>query len=258
MKNNIEIIKKLRKLTQISITKCCKILKKNNFNIEKSLIYIKKKKYTKKKHSKEGIIIGNIKKNIAVLLQTNCETDFVSKNKYFLEFNQKIINYSFKKKKITLKKINKYFKIKKNYLSNKFNEYINIKKIYIYTGKHIGIYIHNNNKIGVIIKIKTKNNNLNNKKINKIAMHIAAMNPICIKPTDIPKEIIKREKKKILIKNINIKKQILNKKLKKKIKNMSLKEQKFLFNNRITIKEYIKKNKINILKFKRLEIKKNV
>ncbi len=254
MKNKIELIKKIRKITNISIQLCKKILEKNKFNIEKSLISLKKIKIKKKNKTKEGIILNKIKNNIAIMLKINCETDFTSKNKEFQLFANKIINFCFNNNNnINLKIINNKFKYKKNYLISKFNENINIKNICYIKNKYLYKYLHNK-KIGTILKynIINKKNNLN--KIKKISMHITAMNPKYISYKNIKKNIIKKEKNKlsIYIKNKNkLKKKLIN-----KLKIKCLEEQKFIFNDKLLVKNYLKKNNIKIIKFYRFEIKK--
>lgn len=253
MKNKIEIIKKIRKITNISILLCKKALEKNNFNIKKTLLYLKNINIKRKNIPKEGIIINKIKNNKAIMIKINCETDFTSRNKEFELFCKKILNFCFKKKNISLKDINKNFYLKKKYLISKFKENIIIKKICILKNKNLYNYLHNK-RIGTILKYKNYSNKNKLKKIKKISMHITAMNPKYINLKEIKKKTINKEKKKIsiLIKNKNK----LNKKLLEKLKNKCLLNQKFIFNNKLSIKEYLKKNKIKIKKFYRFEIKK--
>ncbi len=250
-KNNINLIKKLRYITKISIIKCKKALKKNNYNLEKSLIYLKKKNINNKNNiTKEGIIINKIKNNNIIMIKLLCETDFTAKNKYFNKFANKIINFCFKKKIKKLKKINKYFKNEIKYLKIKFNENIIINNFCHLEGKYIKNYLHHNNKIGTIIKINTSKRKKIKKYMKQICIHITAMNPKYINIKNIPLDIIENEKKKILINN---KKNIL-KKLNKKLKKNILLEQKFLYNNKIKVKEFLKKKDIKIINFYRYKI----
>ncbi len=253
---NIKLLKKIRDITSISIIECKKALEKNNFNLEKSIIYLKKKKNNIKKKSKEGGIFAKIKNNTAVMIQINCETDFTIKNKKIKDFANKIINYSLINKYISIENINNIFKEKKNYLISKFKENIIIKKICYIKGKYLVKYIHNNNKIGTLLKINTEKNNINYKKIKKIAMHIAAMNPKYIYKHQIPLSIIKKYRKNIILcsEKIKNKKKIIKQKLKEIINNIVLLKQKFIFDNKISINTYIKKNYIKIINFYRFKI----
>ncbi len=234
-KNKLELIKKIRQLTNISIQKCKEILEKNNFNLKESLKNIKKIKIKIKKKSKEGIIINKIKNKKAVMLKIICETDFTSKNIEFKNFSNEIINFCIKKNIFSLKKINNHFNKKINEITLKFKENIFIKNICNLKGTFLGKYIHNNNKLGCILKIDTNNNNIKYKYIKQICMQISAMNP---KYIDINS-----------IKNKNIKEYNINK-LNKNI----LLEQNFIFNDKILIKNFLKEKNIKIINFYRYEI----
>ncbi len=253
---DIKILKKIRKITSISIDKCKKALEKNNFNLNKSIIYLKKKKNKKKNITKEGGIFGKIKNNKAIMIQINCETDFTIKNIEIKKWINKIIDFSLNTKNISVDIINNNFNKKTNYLISKFNENIKIKKIFFIKGKFLAKYIHNNNKIGTILKIKTNQSYIDNKKIKKIAMHITAMNPKFISKKQIPLNIIKKYKQNIIynLNKKNIKNKIIKKKLKEKINNITLLKQKFIFNNKITVKKYINKNNIKIINYCRFKI----
>ncbi len=243
---NIKLIKKIRNITSISIEKCKKALEKNNFDLKKSIIYLKKKIYTKNKNPKEVGIFSKIKNNKAIMIQINCETDFTIKNIEIKNFIKKIINYYLNNKNIYKKDIINYFNKKKNFLMSKFNENIEIKQICLMKGKYLIKYIHNN-KIGSLIKLKLKKKKINSKKLKRIAMHIVAMNPKFINKKKIPYNFIKKYIKEInlYIDNKKKKKEILNKKIDK----ICLLNQNFIFNDKISVKKYLKKNNIKIINF---------
>ncbi len=258
MKKRLEIIKKLRKITKISILKCKQILEKNNFNIYQSLKYFKKKKIKKKNKSFYEFIVTKTKKNISLIIKLESETDFIIKNLEFKKFKDKIIKNIIKNnnliKNINSKNINKIFIKDINIITNKLNENIKIKKFrYLKSNKKQYIYDYNhNNKIGAIILVKkiNKNNKIKTNKIKKITLHIVAMQPKYLNIKSIPHKYIKKIKNKINIKYKNNKnKNDLNKIINKKIKQICLKEQIFLFNKNIKTKKYLKKNNIKIIKY---------
>lgn len=87
---NIELIKKLREQTGVSITECKKALEQAGHNIEKALGLLEKSavKIAARKaqrETKQGIIDSYIhaNKKIGVLLELLCETDFVAKSREF-------------------------------------------------------------------------------------------------------------------------------------------------------------------------------
>ncbi len=91
--SNIDLIKKLRQETGISLSKCKKALEEGNGDLEKAKELLRKwgEQLAGKRggrETKEGIIEAYVhaNKKIAVLVELKCETDFVAKNKDFQNF----------------------------------------------------------------------------------------------------------------------------------------------------------------------------
>jgi elongation factor Ts len=91
------LIKELRERTQVGITECKKALIECGGDIEKSIDYLRKKGIASaaKKESratKEGIVATYIHGNskLGVMLELNCETDFVAKNEDFKELGKEL------------------------------------------------------------------------------------------------------------------------------------------------------------------------
>merc|ERR1712078_128210 len=204
----IEKIQKLRKITGVGILNCKKALIKSKGNFDLAIEILRKMgKKISQKHSskntkvKEGIVFVKInkKKNCGVMILLACETDFVCKNELFQKIGREITSLTLKylpKNISSIKKIkNKEKKISQNIISlmNKLGEKIEIKNYKKISGKLIIPYLHNNNKIGVLIELnKTKEKSI--EEIGKnIAMQIAAMNPIVIEKKKIKEKIIKKE-----------------------------------------------------------------
>jgi len=92
---NLELIKKLRDLTSASINDCLKALTEANQDIDKALqllrqrgleIALKKKDRPAQEGRIEAYVhLGN---KIGVLLEVNCETDFVARNEDFCRFTR--------------------------------------------------------------------------------------------------------------------------------------------------------------------------
>jgi elongation factor Ts len=89
-KISIDQIKKLREQTGASIAYCQKALEKSGGDADKALDYLRKKgaEIAKKRQDKEvsqGIIEAyiHVNKKVGVLIELNCETDFVAKGEDF-------------------------------------------------------------------------------------------------------------------------------------------------------------------------------
>jgi elongation factor Ts len=87
----LEKVKELREITGAGMQDCKNALKENDNDIEKSIDYLRKKGVLKaaKKSSRdaaEGLVIIGKDENCMTLTEINTETDFVAKNKEFLDF----------------------------------------------------------------------------------------------------------------------------------------------------------------------------
>ncbi|KKP37972.1 translation elongation factor Ts [Candidatus Peregrinibacteria bacterium RIFOXYC2_FULL_33_13] len=91
MSTSIDDIKNLREITGVSMTECKKALEEANGDQEKAIELLRKRGMAKavdkkEREAKEGIITSYIHSNhkLGVLVELNCETDFVAKNEDFI------------------------------------------------------------------------------------------------------------------------------------------------------------------------------
>ncbi len=87
---NLELVKKLRELTGVSVQECKKALEQTDYNLDKALQVLKKSSINvalkkAQRETKQGIIESYIHSNkkIGVLLELLCETDFVARSPEF-------------------------------------------------------------------------------------------------------------------------------------------------------------------------------
>jgi elongation factor Ts len=92
-----EMVKELRQRTGIGVMECKKALKESKGDIEKAIVILRKKGYARAKDrisrdTAEGIVGSYIHLNgkIGVLIEVNCESDFVSLNDEFKELVKNI------------------------------------------------------------------------------------------------------------------------------------------------------------------------
>ncbi len=92
-----EMVKELRQRTGIGVMECKKALKESKGDIEKAIVILRKKGYARAKDkmsrdTAEGIVGSYIHLNgkIGVLVEVNCESDFVSRNDEFKELVKNI------------------------------------------------------------------------------------------------------------------------------------------------------------------------
>jgi elongation factor Ts len=102
-KDKLENIKKLRELTGVGFKDCKNAIDENGGDIEKSIEYLRKKGIAKasKKMSRtasEGLSLVNEKAGEVSIIEINSETDFVAKNKDFINFCKEISEICFNEK----------------------------------------------------------------------------------------------------------------------------------------------------------------
>lgn len=205
--NKLEILKDLRERTNSSLIDCKRALEATNYEIEKAIAWLQENGIIKaaKKSGRiaaDGIARAYIKNNIAVLFELNSETDFVAKNKLFLDFadqlQELLANSKFKtfddvlKLKLGKLTVEDFCKD----LTAKIGEKISLRrveKLEAKKGEVVAGYTHANNKIAVIALAKGDNEEV----LRHITMHIAALNPSYILLEDVDKQTLKDIEKSI-------------------------------------------------------------
>ena len=210
-KNLLENIKKLREMTGVGFKDCKLALDETKGDIDKSVEYLRKKGIAKasKKMSRtasEGLVLVKEEQGKISIIEINSETDFVAKNENFISFCKELSELNFILKgnleKLNDSKMKNNISVKDNLVNliAKIGEKITIRRSFFFDNdKGINFfYVHsslekNIGKIVSIVKldniIKGKNDEIG----SKIAMHIAASNPLAIESKGIDKNIIDKE-----------------------------------------------------------------
>tara|TARA_B100001059_G_scaffold188693_1_gene191168 strand:+ start:590 stop:1456 length:867 start_codon:yes stop_codon:yes gene_type:complete len=204
-------IKKLREMTGVGFKDCKVALDETSGDIEKSIEFLRKKGIAKasKKMSRtasEGLALVKEEKGKISLIEINSETDFVAKNQDFINFCKELSDINFNSQgdlnKLNNSKMSNGTVVKDNLVNliAKIGEKITIRRT-IFFDNSVGtnfFYVHsaiekNIGKIISVVKldgiIKGKNEEIG----TKIAMHIAASNPLAIDKSGINKTIVDKE-----------------------------------------------------------------
>ena len=99
-KDLLENIKKLREITGVGFKDCKIAIDENKGDIDKSIEYLRKKgiaKASKKMNrtASEGLVLKKEKDGEISLIEINSETDFVAKNKDFINFCKELSDLNF-------------------------------------------------------------------------------------------------------------------------------------------------------------------
>lgn len=266
------LVKELRERVGGGMLECKKALEEADGNIEKAIEVLRKSGAAKaeKKSGRtaaEGVIIVKCDatgKN-AIMLEINCETDFVAKDTNFVEFAHNIAACGLDKITKSVDELlslpykageTKTVSKAREDLVAKIGENITIRRMaFLQSQTTIGTYVHGN-RIGVLVTLSTDNQELG----KDIAMQIAAQKPEAINAEDLPQELLAKEKEIFAaqVKDSGKPPQIIQKmvegKLQKFINEVTLTGQQFIKDPNTTIGELLKKANTKVLEFVRFEV----
>ena len=195
-------VKELRERSGAGMMECKKALVENGDDINLAMEWLRKSGLAKadKKAGRiaaEGRIVLAQETGRSVLLEVNCETDFVAKDASFLKFSNTLANIALKSEitDVGLLQAQSYpdmgtvEEATKSLIAT-IGEKIDVRRLSCVTSEGIiGSYVHNA-RIGVLVSLKGGSAEL----AKGIAMHIAAMHPQYIHAEDVPTDFLEREK----------------------------------------------------------------
>ena len=207
------IVKELRDKTNAGMMDCKRVLTETNGDIDASIKLLRERGIAKAgakadRAANEGIIAARITGPAGILLEINCETDFVSKNENFQAFINEVADTlaaahapdhaaalavphggssmeDFVKSKV--------IEVGENL---QFRKYVRFDAA---PGGVIGSYIHMGGKVGVLIEVgttkpETAATETFRELIKDLTLHIAASAPKGLSRDDIPEAIVENEK----------------------------------------------------------------
>jgi len=210
-KDLLDNIKKLREMTGVGFKDCKLALDETKGDLEKSIEFLRKKGIAKasKKMSRtasEGLALVKEEKGQISLIEINSETDFVAKNQDFVNFCKELseINFITKGKldKLNSSKMKNGELVKDNLVNliAKIGEKITIRRANFFDNLN-GInffYVHSAIEKGIgkiisVVKLSGMMNEKNDDIGTKLAMHIAASNPLALDKESIDKNLVDKE-----------------------------------------------------------------
>lgn len=203
-------VKELRDKTGAGMMDCKKALTEADGDFQKAIEILRKKGASvaakrAEKTANEGMIITKLSddKKSGIILEVNCETDFVAKGDDFVNFANFVLGAieSNEPKNveelISLKFDGKNIEEELSAIIGKIGEKIEISRFKIEKADSgmLVDYIHHGAKLGVLIKAENVSEKADEfgELLKDIAMQVAAMNPVCVYRNEVPKETIEKE-----------------------------------------------------------------
>ena len=256
-------VKELREKTGLGLMDCKKALEGANGDMDLAIEELRKTsgvKASKKsgRSAADGLIAIESKEQNIFMIEVNCETDFVARDDSFVSFTKETLqNFSDNPDSSLEELLDKGIEDDREKLVQKLGENIVVRRVSkTDSSSTVGSYLHSNQKIGCIVSLDGGNESL----ANDIAMHAAATDPMAISPSDIPEEIVAKEKEIFKAqseesgKPAEIIEKMIEGKVSKFLAEVSLTEQDFVKDPNVKISQLLKDNDANILSFTRYEV----
>ncbi|MDA8621066.1 translation elongation factor Ts [Psychrosphaera sp.] len=252
------LVKELRDRTGAGMMDCKKALTETNGDIDLAIENMRKNGQAKaaKKAGNiaaEGTIIIKENNGAAVLVEVNCQTDFVAKDASFLAFANKVADAAIAEV-TTIDALKEKFEEERVALVAKIGENMNVRRLQYVQGAALASYRHGE-KIGVVVAGEGSEETLKH-----IAMHVAASKPEFVNPTDVPADVVENEKRiQIEIamnegKPAEIAEKMVTGRMKKFTGEISLTGQAFIMEPKKSVGEILKEKGASVSSFVRLEV----
>lgn len=268
--NLIELIKALRERTGAGMMDCKRALEANGLDIEKAVDHLREKGVIKAANKSTRIAAEGLT-NVAlsadgkkaVILEVNCETDFVSSSDKFHGLVDKVTEVLLAKEPKTLEEAKELTAIPFTDATVAMGEKFDLRRYEVVTlaeGQGFSTYMHMGGKISVLVVFDKDPGEY----AKPLAMHIAANNPSYIALADVPADIRAREKAiaveevkadpKLTSKPDAVKAQIVERKVDKTLSGSCLSLQNYLLDESKTVGTFLTEKGLGIVSFVRYQV----
>ncbi len=203
-----EDVKKLREATAAGMLDCKKALDEADGDFDKAveIIRVKGQKGVTKREGRQtsnGLVTSRVSGDLGVMLELNCETDFVAKGERFQELADELVAHLESSKIADVAEF-----LASKMASGKtvqetvdegnatLGEKIEIRRIGVLTGSPVGVYMHRTSpdlppQVGVLVQLTKEAGEVG----KDVAQHIAAFAPQYVKREDVPADAIENERR---------------------------------------------------------------
>ncbi|GAA0365294.1 translation elongation factor Ts [Bacillus horti] len=269
------MVKELREKTGAGMMDCKKALTETDGDFEKAIEFLREKGLASaaKKADRiaaEGLTAVEVDGNAAVLLELNCETDFVAKNEDFQAYVSGLAKHLLAKRPASVEEAleqqmvgtDSTVKEKLSALIAKIGENMNFRRFEIVEKADkdsFGAYVHMGGRISVLTVVE---NSTNEDMAKDIAMHVAAINPRFLSTAQVSNEVIEQEREILTQQALNegkpenIVQKMVEGRMQKFYSEVCLLEQPFVKDPDVTVAKLLKKegDNVTISSFFRFEL----
>ena len=266
---SIELIKALRDRTGAGLMDCKGALAANDCDLDKASDWLREKGLAKAAKKADRIAAEGLALAVkcpscgkVVVLEVNCETDFVAKGDAFRELVEAVAHVILKNEPKSVEEAKALTTELFTDATVKMGEKFDLRRFTIVAKNDnvIGSYVHMGGKIAVAVSLDKGDDEI----AKQIAMHIAANNPQYATVNDIPADVrehelsVQREAakndEKLANKPAAVLDKILEGKINKYFAEMTLEAQPFLMDDSKTVGQLLKEKGIKLLSFVRYQV----
>jgi elongation factor Ts len=269
-----EAVKQLRERTGAGMMECKKALTETNGDLDAAAELMRKAGLAKadKKASRiaaEGVIVieRSADGRCAVIVEVNCETDFVARENDFKSFAVNVAKVALAERPATIDALlagktgnGATLDEVRRALIAKIGENISVRRFdFIESPTVIGTYLHGS-RIGALVALKKGEESV----AKDIAMHVAAINPPHVSSADIPADLVSKEQEihveqtkadpKMVGKPEAIVAKVVEGKIRKWMNEITLLGQPFVKDDKQSVEQYLKQAGSEVAAFVRYEV----
>lgn len=257
-------VMELRQRTGVGMMDCKKALVATDGDMEAAIDFLREKGMATaaKKEARiaaEGIVYAASKNGKSVLVEVNCESDFVAGGPVFKEYVAHVADYILDNANATVEEVVAAMQPVTNEYVMKMGEKLSIRRFTVYEENDttVDTYIHMGGKIGVMVEASS---GASAEVVHDVALQIAAANAQYVSSDQVPEDEVNHEKEILKAQALNepnpkpeaIIEKMLVGRINKFFKDICLLEQVFVKNGDLTISQYIKQNgDVKIIRFTR-------
>jgi elongation factor Ts len=263
------MVKELRERTGAGMMECKKALVETNGDLEAAAEHLRKsglaqadKKASRIAADGKIALASSDDGNEVVMVEINCETDFVAKDANFLAFTNPVTatalsNGSTDVEALMATEFNgASLELARQALVSKIGENIQVRRITrLVSSNNIGSYVHGG-RIGALIDLEGGDKEL----AHDIAMHVAALNPEYIDVDDVPADVLEKEKQFLISqaadsgKPADIIEKMVSGRMRKHLSAITLLGQDFVKDGDVTVAQLLKQNNASVKGITRLAV----
>jgi elongation factor Ts len=255
------LVKELRERTGAGMMECKKALEETNGDIEVAIENMRKSGQAKAA-KKAGRIAADGKS--AAMVEVNCETDFVAKDENFQSFADAIANRALNSDVADVEALVALplhegeattIEEARQALISKIGENMTVRRMMRFsTAGVLSSYLHGN-RIGVVVDTD-QNADLG----RDVAMHVAAVNPVCIDESGVPAELLEKERDIVVTqaqesgKPADIIEKMVEGRMRKYLAEITLVGQAFVKDPDTTVGKLLSSSGVTLNSFNRFEV----